>query len=1022
MHRRRRRLRGLPPRQCGRPASTRVARWTAVEGLPQNTVTDIIQLPNGELWVATFGGLARFDGLGFHVVDMAVAEGLPANRIVALAPAGPDDFWFLSQQGHLGKMKAGRAVPLLPPPLPAVDTLDFVVDRLGRVLCRPADGSVWVTDGAHAWRPILPASRGMAGLRQLAVTDGGLVWAVRGDRLVRVMDGVGLEPEASAEPVRTVFPRRGGGLWVGLDRGLAEMNGNRIDRVLVQPPIERQVTAVQQADARTLWVASFGDVSRLALEPDGTWRRVSLPLGLAGDFHIRSMLLDDRGSLWLGTNGDGLYRVSRPDTRRFGAESGFAAALALASDGNGGAFVTSECRGLAHVAASGVVTKVPLRSSPVARDAGDQVCSISLGAGEGVVWARADAFLFQIRPTDRSVRRVPADLPQEIGPIVASHDGSIWVVSRSGTVQLVAADGRILRQLPLPPPLISASLGPDGALWVGGDAQVFRVDPGGITRVGADEGVPRGLVRDIIAERDGTVWIATYGGGLGRLRDGSVARLTVQHGLPDNSISRMLDDGRGRMWIHTNRGLAVVDRAELEAAADGRVRTIAPVVLGAERGVAEANFGSPAGFIGHDGRLWYGTIEGIGSIDTAGFPFNAAPPAVRIEGVWADGLALAPGDEVRVPPLTTRVHLRFTVFELLYPESVRFRFRVEGLDAGWVDLGSQRFVDWTAPGPGTYRILVEARNEDGVWSAMPAAASLYVIPAWWQTTVFRALALLSLLMAGFLAYRGRVRAIERRHAGRVRALEEQRQAAERVAELRAQLEHVSRVTLAGELAASLSHEVSQPLGAIVNNAEAGRRNLDRYIQRPDQLGAIFDDIVADGMRASEVVRSLRRYLRPRGSPSAPVDLSAVVRDALPLLGRELRDHRVQVELALADGLPLVDANGVQLGQVVMNLVMNACEALAGVDGERRITLTTAARDGRVDLSVRDNGPGMADEVAARAFEPFVTTKPDGLGMGLAICRGIAEAHGGSLSATRPPGGGLEVVLSLPAASGEAGTP
>ena len=250
-------------------------------------------------------------------------------------------------------------------------------------------------------------------------------------------------------------------------------------------------------------------------------------------------------------------------------------------------------------------------------------------------------------------------------------------------------------------------------------------------------------------------------------------------------------------------------------------------------------------------------------------------------------------------------------------------------------------------------------------------------------------------------------------------MEEQRQAAERVAELRAQLEHVSRVTLAGELAASLSHEVSQPLGAIVNNAEAGRRNLDRYIQRPDQLGAIFDDIVADGMRASEVVRGLRRYLRPRGSPSAPVDLTAVVRDALPLLGRELRDHRVQVELALADGLPLVDANGVQLGQVVMNLVMNACEALAGVDGERRVTLTTAARDGRVELSVRDNGPGMADEVAARAFEPFVTTKPDGLGMGLAICRGIAEAHGGSLSATRPPGGGLEVVLSLPAASGEA---
>lgn len=1005
-----------------RPAGEyRVAQWTSVEGLPQNTVTDILQLPNGELWVATFGGLARFDGLGFHVVDMAADEGLPANRIVALAPAGQDAFWFLTQQGHLGKVLGGRAVPLLPPPLPAVDTLDFVADRTGRVLCRPVDGSVWVTDGAHAWRPVLAASRWVAGLRQLAVTDDGQAWAIRGDRLVRAEDDTPHEFVMLPAGARSAFPRRGGGVWLALDRGIAEMVDGGILQVEVRPPIERPVTFVRQVDERTLWVASLGDVSRLTRETDGTWRRVPLPLDVAADFHVRSMLLDGRGSLWLGTSGSGLYRVSHPNTRRFGFESGFAAALALAPDGSGGAFVTSECRGLAHVAASGVVTKVPLKDASVSRDVGEQVCSISLGAGEGVVWVRADAFLFQIRSSDRTVRRVPVDLPREVGPVVASPDGSIWVVSRSGTVQLVAADGGILRQLPLPPPLMSASLGPDGALWVGGDAQVFRVDPGGITRVGAVEGVPRGLVRDIIAERDGTVWIASYGGGVGRLRNGRVARLTVQHGLPDNSISRMLDDGRGRMWIHTNRGLAVVDRGELEAAADGRVRMMAPVVLGAERGVAEANFGSPAGFVGRDGRLWYGTIEGIGSIDTAGFPFNAVPPVVRIEGVFADGQPLAPGEEVRIPPRTTRVRIAFTASELLYPGSVRFRFRVEGLDAGWVDLGSQRFVDWTAPGPGTYRILVEARNEDGVWSETPASLALDVIPAWWQTTPFRSLVLSSLALAGFLAYRGRVRSIERRHAGRMRAMEEQRQAAERVAELRAQLEHVSRVTLAGELAASLSHEVSQPLGAIVNNAEAGRRNLDRYIQRPGELGAIFDDIVADGMRASEVVRGLRRYLRPRGSPSAPVDLTAVVRDALPLLGRELRDHRVQVELALADGLPLVEANGVSLGQVVMNLVMNACEALAGMDGERRVTLTTAARDGRVELSVRDNGPGMADEVATRAFEPFVTTKPDGLGMGLAICRGIAEAHGGSLSATRPPGGGLEVVLSLPAASGEART-
>jgi C4-dicarboxylate-specific signal transduction histidine kinase len=346
---------------------------------------------------------------------------------------------------------------------------------------------------------------------------------------------------------------------------------------------------------------------------------------------------------------------------------------------------------------------------------------------------------------------------------------------------------------------------------------------------------------------------------------------------------------------------------------------------------------------------------------------------------------------------------------------MRYRFRVEGTDADWVEAGSATSVDWVPPRPGRHRVLVEARNEDGVWSLAPAAVVLDVRPAWWQATGFQVAAFLALALAVGEGVRRRFEALERRHAERLRALEEQREAEESLASLRAQLERVSRVALAGELATSLAHEVRQPIGAIVNNAEAVRRDLARYAQRPEELEQVVGDIVADALRASEVVAGLRGFLGTGGPSAVAVDLSAVVREMLPLVRRELEDNRVAVALDLAERLPPVEGQRVQLGQVVVNLVVNACEALAGVPGERRVVVSTAEQDGRVHLVVADNGPGLAAEVAGRLFEPLVTTKPEGLGVGLAICRTIAERHGGHLTAQSPPEGGLRMILTLPPA-------
>ncbi len=994
----------------------RIARWTTADGLPQNTVTDVVGLPSGELWLATFGGLARFDGRTFRVLDMAADEGLPANRIVKLAAVGPDSFLFLTQQGHLGRVEGGRAALLVPPPLPSLEALDLVVDGADRAWCRAADGRVWRTDGRGGWRSVVDSPGGQGALHAVALDQSGEVWSAWGRRLLRLSDDARGKGVALADEKVALAPRAGGGLWIGLVRGVARLVDGRLDPLSIRPELEEKVHAIAPVSHDVLWLATDSGLSRIDRQADGSWRRSSLPLPLSPTGSVRSLHVDSHGGLWVGTVGEGLLRVNRLPTRRFGTESGLRDVAALAPDGAGGAFVASVCHNLLHLDGSGEARVVPLPvgEGPV------QPCGVSLAAGPGSsVLVRWGTRLLRVRRGWSKPELVADDLPLEEGPIVSRPDGSAWVASRSGSVRLVSPEGRRTSEIAAPPPLMSAAVGPDGALWLGGDGEVIRLRGDALERWGASANVPRGLVRDVLPEPDGSVWIGTYGGGIGRLRGGRAGRITAEQGLPDNSVSRILDDGLGRLWISTNRGLAVVRKTELVAVAEGRARAVDPVVLGPERGVAEANFGSPAGFADAFGRLWFGTIFGAVSVLATSFPFNDAPPEVRIEEVWADGRLLGAGPEVVVPPRSARLRLGFTAFAPEHPERMRYRLRIEGTDADWVDAGAATSVDWPPPGPGRHRVLVEARNEDGVWSLVPAAVVLDVRPAWWQAPGFQVAAVLALALAVGTGVRRRIERIERQHADRLRVLEEQREAEERVASLRAQLERVSRVALAGELATSLAHEVRQPIGAIVNNAEAVKRDLARYARRPEELEQVVGDIVADALRASDVVAGLRAFLGTGGPSTTAVDLSALVREMLPLVRRELEDNRVAVALDLAERLPPVEGQRVQLGQIVVNLVVNACEALAGAPGERRVVVSTAERDGRVELAVADNGPGPAAEVKDRLFEPFVTTKADGLGVGLAICRSIAERHGGRLMAQRPPEGGLRLVLTLPPArSGE----
>ncbi|HPX17461.1 MAG TPA: ATP-binding protein [Deltaproteobacteria bacterium] len=239
--------------------------------------------------------------------------------------------------------------------------------------------------------------------------------------------------------------------------------------------------------------------------------------------------------------------------------------------------------------------------------------------------------------------------------------------------------------------------------------------------------------------------------------------------------------------------------------------------------------------------------------------------------------------------------------------------------------------------------------------------------------------------------------------------------------LRRQLTHVSRLTTAGELTAALAHEISQPLAAILANAQAARHILNDEKPDMDELHAILDDIISDDTRAREVIKRIRSLLRKESAKSGRMDINRVIEDALKLVERESRFRRITVRSALAQGLPPVTADPIQIGQVVVNLVLNAMDAI-DEDSEPPRDVTVESRmngETEIVVSVRDTGKGIGEEALRSVFDPFYTTKEDGLGLGLAISRSIIESHGGRLSAADNPGRGATFSFSLPVMGKEA---
>jgi len=254
----------------------------------------------------------------------------------------------------------------------------------------------------------------------------------------------------------------------------------------------------------------------------------------------------------------------------------------------------------------------------------------------------------------------------------------------------------------------------------------------------------------------------------------------------------------------------------------------------------------------------------------------------------------------------------------------------------------------------------------------------------------------------------------RMFTGFVRDITERQVARERLQDLQAELLHTSRLSAMGQMASALAHELNQPLTAIINYVQAVRRMVANPGVAPDRLEDAMEKAVAQANRAGQIIHRMRQFLQKGETERQPEAINKVLEEAAALALVGAKESGVLVRMELGADLQQIMIDRIQVQQVVLNLIRNSIEAMQASTRRELLIVTNEGQNGTVEVSISDSGPGLAAEVAAQLFQPFVTTKDKGMGLGLSICRSIIDGHGGRIWATANPAGGVTFTFSLPA--------
>lgn len=702
--------------------------WTTENGLPQNSVTSIVQSKDGYIWFGTFGGLVRFDGIKFKIFNTINAPAIKSNRITNLFEDKNGTLWIGTQFGNLISYKDEVFTSILEPSNTQRTPIQvFCVDKNGAIWTANLKRFAPNAEGKLVAEQIQLPDEPNPAIGSITEDDSNNIWISTFKGLYQYQNGAirffpfnnTFPPDKNVAnfpggpPKVRIFIDSQNKFWLFGLNGLARFeNGKFI------PLIQKQnanISLVEDIN-NTYFLKMDNKIYRFANEKVGELL-IDQPDKIDS---FRLMMSDREGNLWVGATGLGLIRFKQQTARTFTKADGL-----IDSEVS---FAFEDRNKNLWIGADNLYKFQNGRFENVSQGLTNNFES-AYQTKDGTLWFGTQSrglITFKNGKFDdfSKVNNIEGNI------VFESIEGTLFFPSREFLT--IIKDGN-RQEISFPNSGVQKIMEDRvGGIWFGTVKGLSRLMDGTFTNYSISDGLSNENVRDLYQDAEGVIWIGTYGGGLNRLKDGKFFPITTREGMNEDIISRILVDAKDNFWMLGNRGVSVISRSALKDLADGKIKTVSCASYGVSDGMlnSEGNGGySPAGWIAGDGKLWFPSIKGAIMVDPK---FSDLPPPIYIEETFLDGKQIESGSKIEVAPDVKNLEINYTGLNFTKPEQVKFKYKLEGYDQEWIEVGTRRVAYYTQIPAGNYRFLVTASTTNGVWNERFASKEVIVLsfPIW----------------------------------------------------------------------------------------------------------------------------------------------------------------------------------------------------------------------------------------------------------------------------------------------------